>query len=203
MSKLSPLLPSHSCSFPLRLLRQRVDPPKLPRPRGPVQERPQVEPVVVRRVALRMVRGRQRRHLVPVGRVRRPKGLDPGRDLGDGRQSASSCPGASRRWRRGRSGKGGRGGGRTRRAPEEEESWLRKRKRVRCDMFVSFFPREKRFFLSSRFRLLLPLLPPLPLSPLKNRQLPKTHRVRHPHVRLVRLSGQGAEQRRRPPPLPS
>ena len=144
MSKVSPLLPSHSCSFPLGLLRQPIDPPKLPRPRGPVQKRPQIEPVVIRGVALGMVRGRQRRRLVPVGRVRAPKGLDPGRDL-RGRQ----VPPAAQELL-----KGGDGAAAGRVGSEAAElgeflGEMSGREGKRVSFLISFsFPREKRFSLS-------------------------------------------------------
>eukprot|EP00982_Pelagococcus_subviridis_P006787 30294-Pelagococcus_subviridis.AAC.52 len=70
----------------IRLLRVRftsdlVDFPELPRPAHVVQERPQVEPVVLRRVVFRVVRRRQRRHLMPVRGVEEEEPLHFLRDL--------------------------------------------------------------------------------------------------------------------------
>ena len=166
MSKVSPLLPSHSCSFPLGLLRQPIDPPKLPRPRGPVQKRPQIEPVVIRGVALGMVRGRQRRRLVPVGRVRAPKGLDPGRDL-RGRQ----VPPAAQELL-----KGGDGAAAGRVGSEAAElgeflGEMSGREGKRVSFLISFFFLEKNVSLSqSMFPLAPPSSsPPAPRPPFGNR----------------------------------
>ena len=59
----------------LQLGRERVDAAELPGPAHVVQELAVVEAVVVRRVALRVVRRRQRRRLVPVDGVETEEGL--------------------------------------------------------------------------------------------------------------------------------
>jgi hypothetical protein len=57
---------------------ERVDPPKLPRPRDVVQKLPVVEAVVVRAVALGVVRRREDRGLVAVDGVKPEEELDLG-----------------------------------------------------------------------------------------------------------------------------
>ena len=75
----SPLFPPPQPLF--GLLGQSINPTELPRPRRTVQKRPQIKPVVVRGIPFGVIRRRQGRRFVPVGRVRRPKGLDPGCDF--------------------------------------------------------------------------------------------------------------------------
>src|SRR5690349_8293307 len=79
-----------------------VDRAELPRPLGVVEELAQVVAVVVGRVALRVVRGRQRRHLVPIDAARgeceqtqTESRRVSGARTSSRRRSASPCPRSS------------------------------------------------------------------------------------------------------------